>query len=308
MPSWFGKKLRIALLIVVAVTLAGGGLLFYRIQKYGPPSKLQLHAMNPDGSSVQLLSKSISITGGPASWSPDGKDVVFEKRVDICIISPDGSDERCLTKGPERDELPQFSPDGSKIAFSSESSGELGIWVMNPDGSSRKQLSNNTDWNPHWSPDGSKIAFTSGRKGKPGIYLINPDGSEEVRLTKSKHESAGQYSEDDVFSWSPDGSKIAFQSTREGGPAIYTMDADGTNQKRLVGRRPGKDEDANSPAWSPDGELIAFERGLGSTFEIWVIRPDGSGLRRLTDDKFADIGPSWSPDGRTITFMSARSL
>lgn len=308
MPKWFGRKLRIALIVVVALALAGGGFLFYRIQKFGPPSELQLHAMDADGSRVRLVSKSISITGGPASWSSDAKTIVFEKEGDICIISPDGTGERCPSEGPERDELPNLSPDGSQIAFSSESGDKLGIWVMNSDGSAKKELSSKSDWHPVWSPDGSKIAFTSGRKGAPGIYLINPDGSGEVRLTRSRHESAGQYSEDDVSSWSPDGSKIALTSTRGGGPAIYTMDADGRNQKRLVGRRPGKDEDANSPAWSPDGNLIAFERGLGSTFEIWVIRPDGTGLKRLTNNKFADTSPSWSPDGQTITFMSTRSL
>lgn len=308
MPKWFGKKLRIALLVVLVIALAGGGLLFYRIQKYGPPSELQLHAMDADGTGVKLVSEGISITGGPASWSPDGKRIVFEKEGDICVISSEGTDEGCLTKGPERDELPEFSPDGSRIVFSSESDGRLGVWVMNRDGSEKRQLSKETDWNPHWSPDGSRIAFTSGRKGKSGIYLIDPDGSNEVRLTKSKHESAGEYSEDDVFSWSPDGSKIAFTSTRGGGPVIYTMNSDGTDQKRLVGPSEGKDEDANSPAWSPDSEWIAFERGLGSTFEIWLIRPDGSGLKRLTNDKFADVGPSWSPDGKTIAFMSTRSL
>jgi TolB protein len=108
--------------------------------------------------------------------------------------------------------------------------------------------------------------------------------------------------------WSPDGTTIAFESTRTGGPQIYLMNADGTNQRVLVGPRKGKDEDAAAPAWSPDGRFIAFDRGLGSTFEIWLIKPDGTGEKRLTNNSFADISPSWAPDGRTISFLSTRSL
>lgn len=301
------KKLWVALSVLVVIGLAGGGFLFYRIQKHGVPDELQVHAMDADGSNQRLVSRSISSIGGPPSWGPDGR-IVFEKQGDICVMNEDGSAERCLTTGPARDELPQFSPDGSKITFSTESDDVISVWVMDADGSNRKRLAGKTSWHPVWSPDGSKIAFTSGRKGAPGIYLINPDGSGEQRLTKSKHESAGEFSEDDMSSWSPDGSKIAFTSTRTGGPVIYTMDADGSNPVRLIGGRKGVDEEAISPAWSPDGEWIAFQRGLGSTFEIWVIRPDGSGLRRLTNNRDADTWPSWSRDGKTIGFMSTRSL
>lgn len=298
------RKVWIPLIAVLVGALAAGGFLLYRIQK---PSGYQLHTISFDGSGLRLQSKGLSDRGDPASWSPNGEEIIFEEGGDICTVGTSGG-ETCLTTGPAADEFPRFSPDGTKIVYSSESDGKLGVWVMNADGSNPELVSNKTDWNPHWSPDGTKIAFTSGRKGAPGIYVINPDGSNETRLTKGGHESGGEFSEDEMFSWSPDGTKIAFTSTRGGGPVIYTMDADGANQKRLVGPRDGVDEDANRPAWSPDGQWIAFERGLGSSFEIWLIRPDGSGLRRLTNDEFEDRAPSWSPDGETIAFMSTRSL
>lgn len=304
-----GRKLKIAILGVLIVAAAGAAFLFYRIQKYGPPNELQVHAMNPDGSGVRLLSRGISIIRGSVSWSSDGKVILFEKEGDICRMNADGSAERCLTNSAALDDSPKFSPDGTRIAFARDEDGTLSVWTMASDGSDASRLTKgDPDWGPFWSPDGTKIGFTSGRKGGPGIYLINSDGSGEKRFIKSKHESAGQFSEDVMGPWSPDGSTIAFESTRKGGPWIYLMKADGTDLRPFVGPRKGKDEDALAPAWSPDGRLIAFDRGLGSTTEIYVIKPDGTGERRLTNNGFADISPSWSPEGTVITFLSTRSL
>lgn len=305
--KWFGPKVRISLIVMLILALGAGSYLFYRFDKYGVPDEFQVHVMRFDGSDQRLLSESISITGGRIAFSPDGL-IAFEKEGDICLMHPNGSNEECITRGPAQDELPNFSPDGTMIAFSSELDDEIGIWVMKIDGTAKKLLSNKIDWNPIWSPDGKKIAFTSGRRGKPGIYSINPDGSGEVRLTRSKHESAGQFSEDTASSWSPDGKQIAFDSTRSGSPGIYVMNADGTDQKRIAGSRSGVDEDVIRAAWSPDGKLIAFERGLGQTLEIYVMGPDGSEVRRLTNNRFADQSPSWGPGGSIIAFLSTRSL
>ena len=103
----------------------------------------------------------------------------------------------------------------------------------------------------------------------------------------------------DAFpSWSPDGTQIAFQSSRDGNWEIYVMDADGKNLRRLT----NYDDSDVSPSWSPDGTQIAFSSHRDGNWNIYVMDADGSNLRWLT----RGVSPSWSPDGTQIAFQSNR--
>jgi TolB protein len=95
---------------------------------------------------------------------------------------------------------------------------------------------------------------------------------------------------------------IAFFSTRDGTSEIYTMNPDGTQQRRLT-VNPAQDV---SPAWSPDGTRIAFASNRDSDWEIYAMNADGGNLRRLTKSPGFDGSPAWSPDGSQIAFSSAR--
>ena len=209
---------------------------------------------------------------------------------DIYVISPDGSGLRNLTRTPEIEGFPAWSPDGRQIAFwkFGDEWPNNEIWVMNADGSGQRRLwrdSSTFVWfrpSPAWSPDGRNIVFSAGAQ----VYVMNADGSELRNLTR------GVFPE-----WSPDGRKIAFiydprfTSGTTGSDrtpsSIYVMNADGSGRRRL-GARPNPD---NVLAWSPDGRKIAFVRD----HEIWVVNVDGSGLRRLTRTRRANWEPSWSP-------------
>lgn len=186
------------------------------------------------------------------------------------------------------------------IVFVSDRTGYDNIYSMRSDGSNQTNLSNvmDHDRSPVLSPDGSKILFLSLRGG-PGykIYVMNADGSNQNQLTSGGSDGSAQ--------WSPDGSRIVFESDRvlTNRPEIYVMNADGSGQTRLTitGLMNG------SPKWSPDGSKIAFYRYVNNVNpEIYVMNSDGSGITRLTNlpDGTLDFNPVWSPDGTKIAYFN----
>ena len=102
--------------------------------------------------------------------------------------------------------------------------------------------------------------------------------------------------------WSPDGTRIAFASARDGKLEIYTMDAEGHDLRRLTSNA----VDDFVPAWSPDGTKIAFTSKRDDNDEIYVMNSDGSLQENLTKNPASDSRPSWSPDGRKLVFTSNR--
>jgi dipeptidyl aminopeptidase/acylaminoacyl peptidase len=138
--------------------------------------------------------------------------------------------------------------------------------------------------------ENGKIAFQS---LKHAIYVMNPDGSGQTNI------STDPAFDDFHPSWSPDGKKMAFTSTRDGNFEIYVMSSVGTNPKRLT-NNPAFD---GYPEWSPDGTKIAFVSSRDGNENIYVMASDGSGQTRLTNYPSLDFYPSWSPDGTTIAFV-----
>src|SRR5215211_4919077 len=142
---------------------------------------------------------------------------------------------------------------------------------------------------PASAPAGPMIAFTSNRDGNQEIYSMNSDGSNLRNLTNNP-------ASDTEPEISPDGTKIAFVSTRDGilNPEIYTMNADGSNQQRLT------KDDTNvadvHPTWSPDGGRIAFASNRDGNQEIYTMNAaDGSGQENLTNNPARDSAPAYSP-------------
>ena len=200
----------------------------------------------------------------------------------------------------------------SLIAFASDREGDSQIYVMNADGSGQRRLTRNatTDTEPAWSPDGTKIAFTrrcwhSNDKYDTDreIYVMNADGSGQRNLTRTR------LSDDESPAWSPDGTKIAFESDRGGGAlpesGIFVMNADGSGQRRLTRQDTGRS--SSDPSWSPDGGWIAFDSDRDGNVEVYRMAADGSRPRRLTRSPTYDYAPAWSPDGSTIAFTSERN-
>jgi parallel beta-helix repeat protein len=227
--------------------------------------------------------------------------------MEIYVMNADGSGITRLTDTPGTDHEPDGSPDGARIAFTSERDGNSEIYVMNADGSGQTNLTNNPayDSSPAWSPDsapgGGRIAFDSNREGNSEIYVMNADGSGLINLTNNSANDASP-------AWSPDGKQIVFSSDRDGNSEIYVMNADGSGQTNLS-NNPASDF---FPSWSPDGNYIAFTTDRDRSGQIYLMAvPGGTGaagssLTALTDHPAGNGAPDWSPDGTHLVFTSYR--
>jgi TolB protein len=162
-------------------------------------------------------------------------------------------------------------------------------------------LSNQSAFGTFSGEKGKIIFIDYGDNASGGIiYVMNADGSGQTRLTIAGDSDNKDYRSE----WSPDGTKIAFASYRDGNFEIYVMNADGSGQTN-ISNNPAYDL---GPEWSPDGTKIAFfSQRDNDNDEIYVMNADGSGQTRLTIAGDADdFGPEWSPDGTKIAFASNR--
>jgi len=242
-----------------------------------------------------------------AAPSPDGTRIAFVVhgawdgtywQSMIFVADRDGANAQRLTYLPARNLEPAWSPDGMRIAFSSQVFGEPAeIWVMDADGSNLVNLTldqpNASKYGPAWSPpfaDGShRIAYALESGGASALWTMRADGGDKRAITSD----ARFY--DSEPSWSPDGGTIVFQRT---GDAIfgdlYLVASNGGAGRALMPANPlafGQ----FGPVFSPDGRLIVFtsKHADGSTYHVWTVWADGTRLAQRTQESLQHADPAW---------------
>ncbi len=243
------------------------------------------------------------------SYSPNGRFVAYEstsenKSGELRVWDSETKRESLVIRTGSAGIIPAWSPNGDSIAFQGTIDGQTEIYLVNPDGTGLKNLTQNPakDASPTWSPSRMQIAFVSNRDdyNRFQIYVMNADGSNQQRIYYSKAMSAD-------LSWSPDGKHIAFANDKEddrrGNFEIFSIEPFTSDPESRLTFRPRYDV---TPAYSPSGRRIAFVSNTDGNFEIYVMNADGTGLLRLTRDPAEDLTPRWSPDGTKIIFSSNR--
>ena len=249
--------------------------------------------MQADGSGVVRLN-------GPESaqcpmWSPDGRTIVYSSllRGDIFMIGADGSNLTQLTSGPRFEDSPAWSPNQQYIVFSVSDGLAGGISALKPGQPGETNLissSFHSFWNPRWTSDGQHLAFSSNLEGNTEIYVVNVLATEQrIRLAGPVTRLTFDVHWDSSPDWSPDGSRIVFQSDRDGDPEIWVMRSDGSEQMQLTHNRVG---DSN-PVWSPDGTRILYTSERDGGVDVFLMNADGSETINLTNSPYWEGCASW---------------
>jgi TolB protein len=191
----------------------------------------------------------------------------------------------------------------TQIAFVSSRTGNKEIWVMDYDGQNQHPLTSlkTISLTPRWSPDLSRIAFTCFAPihglVSPQICMYSVDANKVITFPRFKGTNSSP-------AWSPDGSKLMFESSMLGNPEIFVSDANGGTPKRLTFANGA----STSPAWNPKtGQSVVYVSDRGGIPKLYMMNADGTNSVELDlPDKGYLIDPAWSPNGALLAFSWRR--
>lgn len=284
---------------------AGGGVISF--SRFVPGST-HIFTVTPLGTNEKEITDGAGVQAHSA-WSPAGNIVSFTQVNDdgssIMTVHSDGSAVSTVVKGSPWALVPSWSPNGKSVAYTDNATGDYQVYTASLDGSAVTQVTHapagTTFVGPKYSPDGSLFAFAMHQpqdaQGVQDLYVMNIDGSHIRRLTAGMNNAESR-------TWSPDGTRIAFNAVVNGVGQIFTVNLDGTGLTQLT-HNPGTTPAFSpggifptmrgdiTPAWSPDGTRIAFASDAGGNFDIYTMKPDGSDVIQVTKTPQQELSVGW---------------
>jgi Tol biopolymer transport system component len=261
--------------------------------------------------STLLRSEAAIPMGGSAVFAFSSVPADTQSPQNVMTVRADGTDMRQVASGAANQRLPQFSPDGTRIAVRQWQAGTQSIVVMDTGGGHAMTLATYPagtvdcigQWEVAWSPEGSALAYAT-RDGCSGPYridIVRTDGtSPPAPLLDTDLETTSP-------TWAPNGTQLAFQGREltagEWGMYVVPAELPGALTGALVPRRIGTEPSTSEgrPRWSPNGSQIAVSLNTGTPEDgtIHVIDADGSTQRMVIERAY---NPDWSPDGTRLSF------
>ena len=230
--------------------------------------------------------------------------VLFVKEGKVYQIDQDGAEMKLVSSTDRQAMSPSWASDGRRFAYMEFQAGHGQLFVQEMATGRRKQVATTgraLDFTPAFAPDAQTLIFSRATEEGTDLYTVNlKDDCCLRRLT------VGRFSDNLSPTFSPDGQRIAFVSTRPGLPQIYVMAADGTDQQLFAPFDYGVTGSSNAPEWSPDGQSVAFHRDVAGTLQVFVLDVRTRTVRQLTSVG-RNEDPTWAPDSRHLAFVSDRS-
>ena len=289
---------------------------------------------NPPGDKSEIKIDTKTGTWMSLDVSPDGKTIAFDMLGDIYTVPMKGGKATAITSGMAWEIQPRFSPDGKRIAFTSDRGGADNIWTMDVGGDNPEQVTKEKFRllnNPTWSPDGRFIAarkhFTTSRSlGTGEIWLYHTSGGDGVKLVKRPSESFQKELGEPMFA--PDGKSIYYSmNTTPGNRFIYAQDSNTTLFEILeYNMETGETSTAVSgyggsvrPTPSPDGKTMAFVRRERAKSKLYLKDMESGKEWKIFDHLDQDMQETWAvhgaypnmdwtPDGKTLVFWGGGEI
>jgi serine/threonine protein kinase len=254
------------------------------------------HLSHSTGEAHQLTNDLNEYVGMSLAADANTLAVIKKEKQASIWIAPNNNISRAqpVTSGPKADDQVALSPDGNKIVFRSNASGNSDIWIVNADGSNPRQLTANAGINvgPVVSPDGRQILFLSDRSGVAHIWQMDIEGRDQKQLTHGDGEELPQFS--------PDGRWVVYSTISESSN-VWRISASGGEPVQLT------DKISVAPTVSPDGKLVACAYKDGNApFRIAIIPLEGGRPLKTLDLGVPAAKLRWTPDGRAIAYVDPR--